>query len=88
MKRQKVLETCLVISTGFILLFYIFHVKILILIAFIIGLTGIFIKPLATGIAILWEKFGNLLGYIISKFVLTIVFFIFLFQIAILENTW
>ncbi len=84
MKRENALETCLVITTGFLLLYYIFEIKVLLLIAFVAGITGIFIKPLALKIAWLWQKLGNLMGLIISKIILTIIFFAFLLPIALI----
>lgn len=84
MKKEKVLETFLVITTGFIVLYYVFQVKILLLVAFITGIIGIFIKPLAKKIAWLWYKLGDIMGFVISKIILAIIFFTFLFPIAIL----
>ena len=68
MKKEKVLETFLVITTGFIVLYYVFQV----------------IKPLAKKIAWLWYKLGDIMGFVISKIILAIIFFTFLFPIAIL----
>jgi hypothetical protein len=84
MNKEKALETCLVITTGFLLLYFIFQVKILLFVAFITGLTGIFIRPLALKIAWLWNKLGDMMGFLVSKMVLTIVFFIILFPIALI----
>lgn len=84
MTKKKALETCLVITTGFLLLYFIFQVKILLIVAFVIGLTGIFIRPLAIKIAWLWHKLGDMAGFFISKIVLSIVFFIILLPIALI----
>ncbi len=83
MKKEKALETCLVITTGFLLLYFVFQVKILLIIAFITGFTGIFIKPLAKLIAWLWHKMGDLMGLVISKIVLAVIFFFFLLPVAL-----
>lgn len=87
-KKEKTTETCLVISTGLLLLYYIFQVKILLAVAFLIGITGIFIKPLAHLISWSWLKLGDLLGYVVSKIVLSVIYFIFLFPIAILYRAF
>ena len=84
MKKENALETCLVITTGFLLLFYVFQIKILLLVAFITGIIGIFIRPVALRIAWLWQKFGNLMGLVVSKIILTIIFFAFLLPVALI----
>ena len=64
--------------------FYIFQIKLLLAVAFFIGITGIFIKPLAHIISWLWLKLGDLLGFVVSKIVLSLIYFFFLLPIAIL----
>ena len=56
MKREKVLETMLVITTGLIVLFIIFKIKWLLIAALIIGVTGVFHNYLSEKIAWLWLK--------------------------------
>jgi len=87
MNKEKALETCLVITTGFLLLYFIFQVRILLIVAFITGFTGIFIRPLALKIAWLWHKLGDIMGFFISKIVLAIVFFIFLLPVALIYRS-
>ena len=82
--REKALETCLVIATGFILLFYLVHLKIFLFLAFVVGLIGSFIKPLARLIAWLWLKLGDGMGYVMSKLILSLVFFLFLLPLALI----
>lgn len=84
MKKEKAKETCLVITTGFLLLYYIFQVNILLLVAFITGIIGIFINPLALKITWLWHKLGDIMGFVISKMVLATIFFTFLLPIALI----
>ena len=84
MNKEKALETCLVITTGFLLLYFVFDVRILLIIAFAAGFTGIFIKPLALIIARLWQKLGDITGFIVSKIILATVFFVFLLPIALI----
>ncbi len=84
MKREKNLETCLVISTGLLVFWYIYKSDVLIYIAFAIGLTGAFFNKPAGLIHWLWYKIAELLGFITSKILLSILFFVFLFPIAIL----
>ena len=56
----------------------------MLIVAFVIGLTGIFIRPLAIKIAWLWHKLGDMIGFFVSKMVLAIVFFIILLPIALI----
>lgn len=86
MKKEKVLEAILVISTGFLLLFVINGQKLFLFIALGAGLTGVLLKPLARLIAIGWYKLGDLLGYVVSKVILSVIFFLFLAPIAFLHN--
>ncbi len=84
MKKEKTLEAMLVITTGMLLIYLIRKQIVFLYISFAFGLTGIFIKPLASIIATGWYKLGDWLGFIVSKIVLTLVFFFFLFPVAIL----
>jgi len=84
MNKSKIFETCLVLTTGFILLYFITANALFLKIAFGVGLVGIFIKPLANYIAIAWFKLADILNYFVSKIVLGILFFIVLLPISIL----
>ena len=84
MKNEKTTETSLVLATGLLLLFYIFELKVFILLAFIIGIIGIFIKPLANLISRLWLKLGELMGWVVSKIVLSIIYFLFLLPLSLI----
>jgi hypothetical protein len=84
MKKENALETCLIITTGFLLLFYVFEIKAFLLVAFISGIIGIFIRPLALKIAWLWQKLGDLMGLAVSKIVLSLIFFVFLLPISLI----
>ena len=84
MKRLKALETSLVLSTAFLTIFLLSESEVFLYIALSFGITGIFIKPLATFISILWFKFGDLLNFFVSKIVLGTIFFLVLFPISII----
>lgn len=86
MKKEKTLEAILVIVVGFTLLYFIYDLDLLLYIAFGVGILGVLIKPLATFIAIAWYKLGDLLGYIVSKVVLGVMFYFLLVPIALLHN--
>jgi len=82
MNREKQLETILTIVVGMVLLYYFTGVKYFQLIAVGIGLSGLFIKPLAKWITWGWEKLSELLGFVSSKIILSALFFLFLTPIA------
>jgi hypothetical protein len=86
MKKEKTLEALLVIITGFLLLFLIYEKEWMLYVSFGTGIAGILVKPLATLLAKGWFKLGDLLGFVVSKVVLAVMFFIILTPIAFLYN--
>jgi hypothetical protein len=86
MKKERILEACLVISTGLLAFYFIGkrqHIY-LVYISLIVGALGVLIRPLAKWIAVFWYKLGDLLGLIVPKIILSAVFYFFLFPIALL----
>jgi len=86
MKKEKAVESLLVITTGFLLLYCIYKKDWMLFVALGSGITGIFIKPLALLIAKGWIKLGELLGFIVSKVVLTVIFYLLFVPISLLHN--
>ncbi len=86
MKRDKALEAILVITTGLLVFYIIYNHQILLYAAVASGVIGTFIKPLSSLIAKGWYKAGDLLGFIVSKVVLAVIFYLFLTPIAFLHN--
>ena len=84
MNREKNLETCLVIATGLIIAWFVYQAKSLLIAAVVIGIIGAFINPLAHWINWLWYKIAEVMGAITSRVLLSIIFFGFLFPIALL----
>ena len=73
MKKAKIYEALLVISTAFLVL-YLYGIlkhgeskEIFIYLACGIGISGIFIKPLGKLIALGWYKLADLLGFVMAK---------------------
>lgn len=83
LNRSKILETSLVLTTGFLVVHFITSNVLFLYISVFFGLTGIFIKPLAKIIALGWFKLADILNYVVSKIVLAILFFGILFPISI-----
>ena len=84
MNKTKILETSLVITTGFLVIYFLTSIKAFLLVALTFGLIGILIKPLAKYVAILWFKLADALNFVVSKIVLGTIFFLVLFPISLL----
>ena len=82
MNKTKVVETSLVLTTGFVGLYFVFKKPVFLIIAFAFGITGIFIPFLARFIAIAWFKLADVLNFVVSKIVLGFVYFIVLVPVA------
>ena len=82
MNKTKILETSLVLTTAFLVFYLITDRNYLLYISLGFGLTGIFVKPLAKWIAILWFKLAEILSFIVSKIIFGALFFLLLFPVA------
>ncbi len=90
MKKAKIYEALLVISTAFLVL-YLYGIlkhgeskEIFIYLACGIGISGIFIKPLGKLIALGWYKLADLLGFVMSKILMAAVYMVVLVPVALL----
>ena len=81
--KLKSLETLLVLVGAMIVIFWITQKKIFLLIALLIIVIGITSSFLTGKISWLWLQFSELLGAIMSKVILTIVYFVFLVPVAL-----
>ena len=86
MSKTKILETSLVLTTGFVFLYFLFSKPFLLIIALIFGFVGIFMPFLAKYIAIAWFKLADVLNFIMSKIILGLVYFLFLVPLAFTYN--
>jgi len=84
MSKAKHQETILVICTGLILIFLVTKIKVLVTIAFLLGVIGISSPYLSSKIHWLWMKIAHILGYVNSKILLSAVFFLILTPVAFL----
>lgn len=84
MEKSKTLETSLVLTTAFLVVYIITENVLFLYLAFSLGIIGIFIKPLAKIIAFVWFKLADILNYFVSKIILGALFFVILFPISIL----
>lgn len=80
------LETILVIVTGFTILFLLTKIKLFVDFAVLIGIVSLASDYVAGKISYFWENLSLFLGKITSKIILSFVFFVFLFPLAILAK--
>ncbi|MBI4945058.1 MAG: hypothetical protein HY840_01505 [Bacteroidetes bacterium] len=88
MKKIKTnpIKTVLTISMGFIIVYLITKWNWAIFVSLLIGLIGIFSNYLSKKIDFIWMKIAWLLGLIVPNILLTAIFFLFLFPIAVLAR--
>jgi hypothetical protein len=84
--RTDTAKTVLTISVGFLVLYLLFHLKWALTVSLIIGLTGILSDYLSKKVVFVWLKLSWILSLIVPNIILTVVFFLFLFPIAILSR--
>lgn len=94
MNRQKHLETILVLVLALGIFYWFSHEnkpelgKYLLLSALVLGLIGVFIPFLADKIHWAWMKLAHVMGWVMSKVILTLVFFVFLLPMALLVRAF
>lgn len=88
MKIQKTepIKTMLTITVGFMVIFMVTKINLFLLIALIVGLIGMFSTFLAEKVDYIWMKLTWILGMIVPNIVLTIIFYFFLFPVAIFSR--
>lgn len=79
-------STILIISMGFLLIYLLFTWRWAVITSLIIGLVGILSPSLSQKIEWGWMKLAQILSYVIPNILLTIVFFFFLFPIALVSR--
>lgn len=88
MEKEKSLETSLVLTSGFILVYIITKTELFVYLAFGLGFIGIFLKPVAKVITIGWFKLADILNYFVSKLILGTLYFVVLVPISILSRVF
>lgn len=88
--REKELETILTLCVALVVIYFVTkeqHVYLL-WITTALALVGMFSKFLTTKISWAWLKLGEMMGAVMSKVILSAVFFVFLFPIALLSRVF
>lgn len=88
LNREKEVEILLTICVGLLVVYFATkqHYLWLITLSILIGLVGIFSKFLTAKIAWAWMKLGEAMGFVMSKVILTVIFFLFLFPLSLLSK--
>ena len=88
MKREKTIETMLVITVGMLVLYFVFRQRTwgnyFLIASLIFGLIGVFSNFLSEQVAWVWGKIAHYLGTFNSYVLLSVVFFVFLTPVAFL----
>ncbi|MFT5266081.1 MAG: hypothetical protein ACI8YQ_004841 [Polaribacter sp.] len=86
MEKHKQLESVLVIVLGFLVLYLALEKPIFLWISLSIGLLSLFSSFALAKITWLWFKLAEGLGYVNSRILLSVVFFLILVPIALLAR--
>lgn len=76
----------LVIVTGMLVFYFIFKKDWLLYIGLFVGLAGVFVPFVGDLVVKGWYKLAELLGYINSRILLSAIFFLILFPVALLAR--
>ena len=85
-QKETSKTTMLVISMGFLAIYLIFSWNWAVWVSLGAGITGIISERLSKRIEWLWMKLAKVLSYIIPNILLTLVFFLILFPLALLSR--
>lgn len=88
MKREKQLETILVLVLALIVIYWKTHESKLLVAAAVLGAIGVFIPFFAEKIHWAWMKLAHAMGYVMSKVMLTIVYVLFVLPLAFLAKAF
>lgn len=88
MNREKHLETILVLVLALGVFFWLTDKTYLLLAAGILAFIGIFIPFLADKIHWAWMKLAHLMGYVMSKVLLTLIYVVVLLPLSFLSRTF
>ncbi|MDX2136084.1 MAG: hypothetical protein SFV52_14970 [Saprospiraceae bacterium] len=80
------IRTVLTITVGFLVIYMITHQPWALWVALVIGAIGVFSTWLAEKIDWLWMKLAWLLSLVVPNIVLSLIFYLFLFPIALLAR--
>lgn len=86
MKFNKEIKSICVLMLGFTLLFFIFRWQGFLWIAGVLGIPGLVSSTLRTYILKGWYKLADILGFINTRIILSVIFYLILTPIALLSR--
>ncbi len=86
MKADTSRTTILVIAMGFLIIYLVFGFQWAVYVSLGVGVLGIASKYLSQKIEWAWMQLAKVLGYIVPNILLSIVFFVFLFPMAVIQR--
>ncbi len=84
--KTNPVQTVLTITIGLVIVYLMTEIRWVLIIGLIIGLMGIFSPFLSKQIDFVWMKLTWILSLIVPNILLSIVFYLFLFPIALLSR--
>lgn len=84
--KEKNQETILAIVFGLLIIGYFTKLNVLVVISIALLLIALFINFLSSYITWAWLKLSHIMGWVMSKVILSVVFYLFLFPIALLSR--
>jgi hypothetical protein len=84
--KSNPLQTVLTITVGFVVLFVLFDWQWALSLAVVIGVSGLISNYLARKIEWVWHKLTYILSLIVPNILLSLIFFLVLFPIALLNR--
>lgn len=87
-KRDKQLETLIIINLLFLIAYLIFKLKVILIVSLILGIICLLFKTVLNIVHTAWNTFFTLLGAINSRILLFIVYFLFLVPLSFLKKTF
>ncbi len=84
--RKRHITDCLVITGGLVIIGFLKEIQILYYVAAGIAIISALIPFIAKIISYLWQGLGKALGFVVSKILLSAIFYLFLFPISLLQK--
>ena len=86
MDRKKSLKTLAVLCAGLLVVGILLKARWLLAFSLVLLVTGVLVPPAGRGIARAWLKLSEALGFVTSKILLTLVYYLLLFPLALLSG--
>lgn len=87
-QKNNAFRTVLTITVGFLVIFLITKMKWALMVSLGVGFTGILSTYLSEKIDFVWTKLAWLLSLIVPNIILSLIFFLFLFPVALLSRVF